>query len=157
MCGIAGVVSRQGDGPPIDRDLGCRVLQALRHRGPDDAGQYTAPGVWLGHVRLSIIDLSSAGHQPMATADGQFVICYNGEVYNFRDLARELALQGLRSQSDTEVVLRAFAARGPDSFAKLNGMFAFAIYDQARRRLWLVRDRLGIKPLYYAIDARGLR
>lgn len=92
----------------------------------------------------------------MATDDGRFVICYNGEVYNFRDLAREMGLERLRSHSDTEVVLRAFEAIGVESFRRLNGMFAFAMYDRSAAKLWLVRDRLGIKPLFYRIDKRGL-
>jgi len=105
---------------------------------------------------LSIIDLSDLARQPMRSASGRYVICYNGEVYNFRELARDLALDNLRSTSDTEVVLRAFEALGTASFARLNGMFAYAIYDAEAQKLWLVRDRLGIKPLYYRIDAERL-
>jgi asparagine synthase (glutamine-hydrolysing) len=131
-------------------------VQCMKHRGPDAQGEYADGNLWLGHFRLSILDLSDSGRQPMATRDGRFVICYNGEVYNYRDLAAELSLDSLRSHSDTEVVLRAFEALGVDSFVKLNGMFAFAVYDKQARRLWLVRDRLGIKPLYYRLDGEGL-
>src|SRR5581483_5915752 len=95
-------------------------------------------------------------NQPMITADGNLVIVYNGEVYNFRDLAGELSLSDTRTTSDTEVVLRAFERLGVDSFRMLNGMFAFAIYSNKEQKLWLVRDRLGIKPLYYSIDSDGL-
>jgi len=133
------------------------ALGVLRHRGPDANGQYRAGNVLLGHARLSIIDLSDAGRQPMSTTDGRYVISYNGEVYNFRELMREHAIDGLRSHSDTEIVLRLFAQLGPASLPMLNGMFAFAIHDVRGQKLWLVRDRLGIKPLYYKLDERGLR
>jgi asparagine synthase (glutamine-hydrolysing) len=110
----------------------------------------------MGHVRLSILDLSSAANQPMAGADGRSLITYNGEVYNFRELAAEFGIRDLRSGSDTEVVLRAFERLGTNSFARLNGMFAFAVYDRRAQKLWLVRDRLGIKPLYYRVDQNAL-
>jgi asparagine synthase (glutamine-hydrolysing) len=110
----------------------------------------------MAHVRLSILDLSSLGNQPMASADGRYVISYNGEVYNFKEIASELSLSNLRSHSDTEVILRAFAKIGLASLVKLNGMFAFAMYDKQLHKLWLVRDRLGIKPLYYRLDSRSL-
>lgn len=130
--------------------------QAIRHRGPDASGEYRDADLWFGHQRLSIIDLSELALQPMISSSGRYVICYNGEVYNYRELARELSLRDLRSHSDTEVVLRAFEALGVDSFRRLNGMFAFAIYDKQSQRLWLVRDRLGIKPLYYRLDEETL-
>jgi asparagine synthase (glutamine-hydrolysing) len=132
------------------------VLPSIRHRGPDAGGEFRDSNVWLGHRRLNILDLTDAGRQPMVTEDGRFVICYNGEVYNFRELAKELALDGLRSHSDTEVVLRAFQMLGTATFRRLNGMFAFALLDRQTRTLWLARDRLGIKPLYYRLDERGL-
>lgn len=156
MCGIAGSVSRVG----VDMEhLGMSpsaVLDCLRHRGPDSRGQHRDGRVWLGHVRLRILDLTAAGNQPMAISDGQFVICYNGEVYNFAELARSMAIEGLCSHTDTEVILRAFAKFGVATVSQLNGMFAFAIYDKQRQKLWLVRDRLGIKPLYYRIDNHRL-
>lgn len=156
MCGIAGFIVRPG------RHLGDRAaaftqaLDRMQHRGPDNHGQYQDERVWLGHVRLSILDLSTAGNQPMASTDGRFVICYNGEVYNFADLAQSLAIDGLRSHSDTEVILNAFQKCGAAVASRFNGMFAFAMYDRLRQKLWLVRDRLGIKPLYYKVDAQGL-
>ena len=155
MCGIAGLVTGAGKSPELAQWAGTAILDRIRHRGPDAEGQFQDGSVWLGHVRLSILDLSPAGNQPMTAAGGRFVICYNGEVYNFRELADSLSLLPLRSHSDTEVILRAFAKLGVAAFPRLNGMFAFAIYDTLSRRLWLVRDRLGIKPVYYRLDAGG--
>lgn len=156
MCGIAGLVRREPGIQTFSAERAARVLASIRHRGPDAQGSYTGNQLWLGHVRLSILDLSSAGNQPMATANENFVIVYNGEVYNFKKLAAELSLSDLRSSSDTEVILRAFEKLGVASLEKLNGMFAFALYDKRAQKLWLVRDRLGIKPLYYRIDNQGL-
>lgn len=126
------------------------------HRGPDGAGVWTAPGVGLGHRRLSIIDLAGSP-QPMHTADGRAVIVFNGEIYNFRELRKELADAGavFRTDGDTEVILAAWQRWGPDCLKHLNGMFAFAIYDVAERTLFLARDRLGIKPLYMATLSDG--
>lgn len=156
MCGIVGKVVRQG----VSLDLTCakkdQVVNNIRHRGPDAHGEYTADRVWLGHVRLSILDLSDAASQPMQTEDGRYVICYNGESYNFAELSQSIGLDDLRSRSDTEVVLGAFAKLGIESIKLLNGMFAFAIYDKQAKKLWLVRDRLGIKPLYYRLDKHSL-
>jgi asparagine synthase (glutamine-hydrolysing) len=131
---------------------------ATRHRGPDDEGFFEAPGISLAHNRLSIIDLSPAGRQPMATPDGRFTIVFNGEIYNYRELRRELEAKGdrFRSQSDTEVLLAAFARWGEASFPKLNGIFAFAIWDRQEERLTVVRDHVGIKPLYYHYDGTRL-
>jgi asparagine synthase (glutamine-hydrolysing) len=128
------------------------MASTLAHRGPDDQGTWADDVVGLGHRRLSILDLSSAGHQPMALAERGLVLSYNGEVYNFAELREELTRSGgpFRTGTDTEVVLRAFAAWGPASFARLNGIFAFALWDARSRELWLVRDRFGVKPLYYA-------
>lgn len=131
-------------------------MGALSHRGPDACGQYRNSNVWLAHLRLSIIDLSADANQPMQSEDGRFVISYNGEVYNFENLARAHGLKNLRSRSDTEVVLQLFAKIGVDAFSELNGMFAFAVYDSRDQKLWLVRDRLGIKPLYYQLDVDRL-
>lgn len=156
MCGIVGIISRTVDGHCAVVNNQANVLELIRHRGPDMHGEYTSGRVWLGHVRLSILDLSEAAKQPMVTKDGRFVISYNGEVYNFMELARDFALDSLRTHSDTEVILRAFAKYGVDVFSQLNGMFAFAIYDRQQQKLWLVRDRLGIKPLYFSFDAQGL-
>ena len=156
MCGIAGMVYR--DGRPVDRGLVRRMGACLRHRGPDDEGEYTGGGAGIAHTRLSIIDLSESGRQPMRSDDGRYVVAYNGEVYNFRELRHTLERCGheFRGRSDTEVVLRAFIEWGESSFAKLEGMFAMAVWDNAERRLHLVRDRFGIKPLYYHADAESL-
>jgi asparagine synthase (glutamine-hydrolysing) len=144
MCGIAAIV-----GAHATRERAERMADAIRHRGPDDVGLLVEPGIALAHRRLSIIDLSVAGHQPMATRDGRYHIIYNGEVYNYRELAAKLDVPW-RSASDTEVVLEAFAAWGPRCLDELVGMFAFAIWDRVERRLFCARDRVGIKPLYYA-------
>ena len=129
------------------------LQESLRHRGPDDAGLWTDPAGQAGfvHTRLAILDLSPSGHQPMSTPDGRFTIVFNGEIYNFRQLREELAAQGipLRTQSDTEVLLHLYARHGTDMFPRLEGMYAFAIWDARERTCLLARDPLGIKPLYY--------
>jgi asparagine synthase (glutamine-hydrolysing) len=128
------------------------MTRVIAHRGPDDEGTWVEGPVGLGNRRLAIIDLSPAGHQPMADGDGSLVITYNGELYNFRELRGELERLGHRfsSHTDTEVVLRAYKAWGPRCLERFNGMFGFAIWDGRRRELFLARDRYGIKPLYYA-------
>jgi asparagine synthase (glutamine-hydrolysing) len=156
MCGIVGMVSRREQHKPEAGSRLASALAALKHRGPDGEGQFDDGRVWLGHVRLSIIDLSSAGSQPMHSDCGRFVTTYNGEIYNFRELIAEHGFSGLRSSSDTEVLLRLFARLGAGALSRLNGMFAFCVYDRHAQKIWLTRDRLGIKPLYYRIDARGL-
>lgn len=153
MCGIVGQVF--SNVKPTCQIVDSAV-EKIRHRGPDMSGCYASGQVWMGHVRLSILDVSDAARQPMSSADQRFIICYNGEVYNFKDLSRSQALQGLKTQSDTEVVLRLFAQLGVESIKLLNGMFSFAIYDRQENKIWLVRDRLGIKPLHYRIDDEGL-
>ena len=149
MCGIAGIFNLNGESasPVILR----KMTDAIVHRGPDGEGFYTDSFVGLGHRRLAIIDLSPAGHQPMMTPDGQFVITYNGEVYNFQELRAELESLGrqFRSRTDSEVVLNAYAEWGPDCVKRFNGMFSFAIWDKTKQELFLARDRYGIKPLYY--------
>ena len=156
MCGIAGIALRDRSVDPVQMTALHVAVQSLHHRGPDAQGTCADDHVALGHARLSILDLSPAGGQPMVSPCGEFATTYNGECYNFREVAQELRLDGRRSRSDTEVVLRAFAAEGPRCFRRLNGIFAFAIHDRASRELWLVRDRLGVKPLYYAIAADQL-
>ena len=149
MCGILGWV---GTGEaPFDAQAFSAALGLIRHRGPDDQGVWSAPGVMLGHRRLSIIDLSAAGHQPMASADGALTIVYNGEIYNYLELRSELAARGrnVAGGSDTGVLLAALAEWGTDAFARLNGMWAFGAWDASRRLLLLSRDRFGVKPLYY--------
>ncbi len=127
------------------------MVEALIHRGPDDDGLYCQGPIGLGHRRLSIIDLSPAGHQPMATGDGRFVLVYNGEVYNFAELRDELADlgYGFRSRTDSEVVLNALVEWGAAALNRFNGMFALALWDGEKERLLLARDRYGIKPLYF--------
>ncbi len=158
MCGIAGLIDirRQLGGEDL-RAVALSMSHALRHRGPDDGGTWidAENGVAFGHRRLSIIDLSPAGHQPMTSHDGRHVICYNGEIYNFRDLRGELEAGGapFRGHSDTEVLLAAVDAWGvAGALKRCNGMFAFALWDQAERTLILARDRLGEKPLYFGWD-----
>lgn len=157
MCGIAGVISVRGDGRTDEAEL-LVLRDAQTHRGPDDAGLWLAPDaeVGLAHRRLSIIDLSPAGHQPMASADGRQQIVFNGEIYNFRALREELKGRGhrFRSESDTEVLLAGYREWGLDLLGRLRGMFAFAIHDSERRETLLARDPLGIKPLYWADDGR---
>ena len=153
MCGIAGLTS-------IDSEarIGA-MLKSIEHRGRDDEGVWTSDlidddgrRVCLGHRRLAIIDTSEAGHQPMLSADGRYALIFNGEIYNYREVRQELQTLGHRfhTDSDTEVLLAAFAEWGADCLPRLNGMFAFAVWDTQERTLTLARDRLGIKPLYYA-------
>jgi asparagine synthase (glutamine-hydrolysing) len=151
MCGIAGILDLRGR-PVADPEIKA-MTDSIRHRGPDDEGHYVGDGVALGNRRLAIIDVSRAGHQPMATEDGSLLIVYNGELYNFPELMPLLEARGHRfhSRTDTEVVLHAYEEWGPDCLDRFNGMFAFAIWDTRRRRLFLARDRFGIKPLYYAV------
>lgn len=149
MCGIAGIFNLNGE--PVSPVLLRRMTDALAYRGPDGEGFYTDSFIGLGHRRLAIIDLTPAGHQPMATAQNQQVITYNGEVYNFQELRTELEALGhqFRSRSDTEVVLYAYTEWGAKCLEKFNGHFAFAIWDKTKQELFLARDRYGTKPLYY--------
>ena len=149
MCGISGYLDLSG--APADPRIAEAMAAAIAHRGPDGQGVFSDGPLALGHRRLAVLDLSDAGRQPMATPDGRFVIVYNGEVYNFRELKRELETRGyvFVSRTDTEVVLTAWAAWGPAALDRFNGMFAFAIWDREDRALWLARDRYGIKPLYW--------
>ena len=150
MCGIAGIF-HCGMIKPVDPTRVERMTQALAHRGPDGSGVWTAAGVGLGHRRLSIIDLAGSP-QPMHSVDGRAVLVFNGEIYNYRELRRELAGLGaqFRTDGDSEVILAAWQQWGADCLHRFNGMFAFAIYDRERRELFLARDRLGVKPLHYA-------
>ena len=156
MCGIAGMAGTASE--PLLREM----LQRIRHRGPDDSGTYTNNGasaetrVAIGNNRLSIIDLSPAGHQPMSNEDGTIWVAYNGEVFNFQELRTELEQDGhqFRSRTDTEVLVHLYEKHGPDMVKRLNGMFAFAVWDSKRKQLWVFRDRMGIKPLYYT-QVRG--
>ena len=145
MCGIVALVGDRAEAGRLTA-----MTEAVRHRGPDDLGTYVAPGIALGHRRLSILDLSPAGHQPMASHDGRYQLIFNGELFNFHDVARALPDVRWRSSSDSEVVLEAFAAWGPACLERFVGMYAFAIWDSFENRLFCARDRLGIKPLYMA-------
>lgn len=147
MCGLAGLFS-----PSKTPDMATlqRMSEAIIHRGPDDVGMWQKDGLALAHRRLSVVDLSAAGHQPMVSHDGRWVLCYNGEIYNFEALRQSLPQTDWRGHSDSEVILEAFAHWGVQkSVQQFVGMFAFAAYDLQRKELWLGRDRLGIKPLYY--------
>jgi len=149
VCGIAGVLNLNGE--PVPLSLVQKMCDALQHRGPDGEGQYLDGNLGLGHRRLAIIDLTPAAHQPMVNEDGTMIIVYNGEVYNYLKLRAELEARGHRfcSRSDTEVVLHGYEEWGEDCVRRLNGMFAFAIWDKCKQTLFLARDRYGIKPLYY--------
>jgi asparagine synthase (glutamine-hydrolysing) len=150
MCGIAGALDRSG--APIPLELLRRMSDVIAHRGPDGAGQYADGPVGLANRRLAIIDPRPEGNQPMFDATGDYVITYNGELYNYRELRTELQREGRRflTETDTEVVLGAYAAWGPACVERFNGMFAFAIWNRLTRELFLARDRYGVKPLYYA-------
>ncbi len=150
MCGIAGIF-HHGTPKPVDPRRVERMCDAMVHRGPDGAGVWTDHGIGLGHRRLSIIDVAGSP-QPMHSSDGRAVIVFNGEIYNYRELRRELTGLGARfaTDGDTEVILAAYRQWGMDCLARLNGMFAFALYDLDQRTLYLARDRLGVKPLFTA-------
>ena len=156
MCGIAGIF--HPDVPkPVDPVRVAAMTDALAHRGPDGSGIWTAPGVGLGHRRLAIIDLSEAASQPMLAEDRRQALMFNGEIYNFREVRAELEARGhlFHTESDTEVILAGWRQWGPDCLARLNGMFAIALYDAAEDSLFLARDRLGVKPLFYAEISDG--
>src|SRR5829696_9099392 len=161
MCGINGIVRLAETAPPIDSGELVRTRDAMTARGPDGAGAWVSPcgRAALASRRLAILDLSPAGAQPMASADGRFHIVLNGEIYNFRELRQELERTGerFRSRSDTEVVLALYAREGTAMLARLRGMFGLAIWDDAAKTLLLARDPLGIKPLYYSAHGETLR
>jgi asparagine synthase (glutamine-hydrolysing) len=153
MCGVGGFLWMGKGSTPFDAERRLRaMIKTVRHRGPDDEGIWTDHVCGLAHARLSIIDLSPAAHQPMGSADGRVWVSFNGEIYNFLELRRELETKGyvFRSHSDTEVIVYGYAAWGEKVFTRLRGMFAIAIWDHAKQKLILGRDRFGKKPLYYA-------
>ncbi len=161
MCGIVGIYAYRSEAPPVDgAELLC-IRDAMKPRGPDGAGNWIATDgrTGLAHRRLSIIDLSEAGAQPMATGDGGLRVVFNGEIYNYHTLRTELSAKGyrFRTQSDTEVLLSLYEERGPEMVHALRGMYAFAIWDERKQGLFLARDPFGIKPLYYADDGETLR
>jgi asparagine synthase (glutamine-hydrolysing) len=155
MCGICGKVNI--DGTPVDGTLIGNMAEVLAHRGPDDSGFFVKDGLGLGHRRLSVIDLSAAAHQPMGSDDGILWIVFNGEIYNFISLKEELLAKGhsFRSNSDTEVILHLYREEGTDCVKRLRGMFAFAIWDEREKSLFLARDRVGKKPLFYYHDQKS--
>ncbi|KAA0237824.1 MAG: asparagine synthetase B, partial [Armatimonadetes bacterium] len=156
MCGIVGAISFEGSGFEITSSYIERMRDAMAHRGPDGAGTWISPDrtVGLGHRRLKIIDLSEQAAQPMSNLDGALWITFNGEIYNHAEIRKELQALGHREwktdHSDTEVILRAYEQWGIECIQKFKGMFAFGLWDGRSRDLWLVRDRMGIKPLYYS-------
>ena len=155
MCGITGLIHL--DGAPVSPVILQKMTDAIAHRGPDGEGHWIEGNVGIGHRRLAIIDLSPAGHQPMIGTDQRYVLSFNGEIYNFRELRIELEAAGyrFRSKTDSEVVLHALAHWGTDALLKFNGMFALALWDRKARNLLLARDRYGIKPLYYAQQGKS--
>ena len=154
MCGIAGIINKNG--APVDPGLLQRMTERARHRGPDGVGYHLSENVGLGHRRLAIIDLTDTGKQPMHSADGQLTITFNGEIYNYLEIREQLLQRGYYfvSNSDTEVILAAYAEWGPDCVHQFNGMWAFAVHDRQRQLLFCSRDRFGIKPFNYIDNAR---
>jgi asparagine synthase (glutamine-hydrolysing) len=152
MCGIAGIIHL--DGSPVSPPLLKKMTDAVAHRGPDGEGHWIEGNVGIGHRRLSIIDLSPAGHQPMISSDHRYVLSYNGEIYNYRELRSELEAAGywFRSKTDSEVLLYAMVHWGVRALDRFNGMFAFALWDRKERKLLLARDRFGVKPLYVSVQ-----
>jgi asparagine synthase (glutamine-hydrolysing) len=154
MCGILGLVSKD----PIDRGRAHAALDLIAHRGPDGDNSWhdSADHVWFGHRRLSIIDLSHAGDQPMHSLDGRFVLIFNGEIYNYVELRNELIAAGatFQSASDSEVIIEGYRAWGIGVLSKLNGMFALALYDRGQRMMLCARDRYGEKPFLYTMRDR---
>src|SRR3989442_8560297 len=151
MCGIAGFFALTPR-PLAPRGVLERMVEAVRHRGPDDAGVYLDRRAGLGHRRLSIIDLAG-GRQPLATADEKLWVTFNGEIFNYVELTAELVARGcqFRTRSDTETILHAYAEYGPACVESFNGDFAYAIWDRSRERLVMARDRMGVRPLYYTV------
>ncbi|MFV8393783.1 asparagine synthase (glutamine-hydrolyzing) [Flavobacterium sp. LB2P6] len=151
MCGINGILHLQSQ-KKVDERVLTKMRDSLEHRGPDDKGLFIENNIGLGHRRLSILDVSLAGHQPFLSEDGRYVLVYNGEIYNFRVFYPELKSNGfdIRTTSDTEVLMKLFQLHGLKMLNRLNGMFAFAIWDKLEKKLTVVRDRMGVKPLYYS-------
>ena len=149
MCGIAGIIA--SDGAPVSLDVIQRMTDAIAHRGPDGEGFHLDGPLGLGHRRLAILDLTDAGKQPMSYAGGRYWITYNGEIYNFLEIRHELENKGYRftTATDTEVILASYDCWGQECLHRFNGMWAFAIWDRSERRLFLARDRFGVKPLFY--------
>ncbi len=150
MCGIAGIYNLKDE--VVHTDPMRKMIDAFAHRGPDDEGIYEENQLVLGHKRLSILDVSTAGHQPMHSTDGRYTIVFNGLIYNYKELHAQLSSYDFKSGTDTEVLLAAYSKWGVACLEKLNGMYAFAIWDKQKEEIFVARDRIGIKPLYYSID-----
>ena len=151
MCGINGILHFQSQ-KKVDERVLTKMRDSLEHRGPDDKGLFIENNIGLGHRRLSILDVSAAGHQPFLSENGRYVMVFNGEIYNFKDFYPELRSNGfdIKTGSDTEVLLKLFELYSTKMLNRLNGMFAFVIWDKQERKLTAVRDRMGVKPLYYS-------
>ena len=161
MCGFAGIFAYSNNAPPVQDAELLRIRDQMLHRGPDGEGLWISPDkrIGLGHRRLSIIDLSENGAQPMASLDGRYQIIFNGEIYNFKELRSELQAQGFifRGHSDTEVLLALYAQKGEAMCSLLRGMYAFAIWDNITQSLFMARDPFGMKPLYWHDDGKTIR
>lgn len=157
MCGIAGIYNFKSENTVNESDIET-MTSVIHYRGPDGDGIYTSGAIGLGHKRLTIIDTSERSNQPMSSASGKQTLCYNGEVYNYLELAESLISQGVgfRTSSDTEVILELIRSKGTDALKSLNGMFAFAYWDETTKTFFLARDRVGIKPLYYKETHEGI-
>lgn len=151
MCGINGILHLQTQ-KKVALNCLTKMRDALEHRGPDDKGVFMENNIGLGHRRLSILDVSAAGHQPFISENNRYILVYNGEIYNFKDFYPELKSKGytIKTSSDTEVLLLLYQLYGLKMLNRLNGMFAFAIWDKEEKKLVLARDRMGVKPLYYS-------
>ena len=151
MCGINGILHLQSQ-KKVDERVLTKMRDSLEHRGPDDQGLFIENNIGLGHRRLSILDVSKAGHQPFLSENGRYIMVYNGEIYNFKDFYPELKSNGfdIKTNSDTEVLLKLFELYGTKMLNRLNGMFAFVIWDKKEKKLTAIRDRMGVKPLYYS-------
>ena len=153
MCGICGIYHLE-PGRPVNEGRLMKMARTMHHRGPDDEGFHTDGNLGLGHQRLSIIDLSPLGRQPMSNEDDSLWIVFNGEIYNYLELRQQLVARGhrFRSHSDTEVILHLYEDEGPECVKRFNGMFAFAIWNARERMLFAARDHFGIKPFYYTLN-----
>jgi len=156
MCGISGIIHLNGT--PVPEQQLLAMMKAMKHRGPNDEGLFAENGVGLGFVRLSILDLSAAGHQPMFSADERYVLIFNGEIYNYIELREELTAKGhqFHTQTDSEVLLAAYVEWGEQMLHRFNGMWAFVIYDRKEKSVFAARDRFGVKPFFYAIDGQRI-
>src|SRR3954465_11607593 len=152
MCGLSGILNVERK--PVDPAIIRRMSDCMAHRGPDADGFYIKDEVALGHRRLSIIDLSTLANQPLFDESGRFALIFNGEMYNFMEVKKELKGYPFKTNSDSEVILAAYSKWGADCLSKFAGMFVFVIWDSAKHELFIARDRMGVKPLYYFFDGK---